>query len=103
MILTLALVASLSCGQSGLASWYGPRFYGKKTASGEILKKKGYTAAHKSLPFGSYVQVRNPKNGKFVMVEIIDRGPFVKGRIIDLSKDAAEAIGLKGKGRVTIE
>ena len=63
----------------------------------------GNLTAHKSLPFGSYVQVRNPKNGKFVMVEIIDRGPFVKGRIIDLSKDAAEAIGLKGTGRVTIE
>ena len=67
------------------------------------LSRYGLDYVQMSLPFGSYVQVRDPKNGKFVMVEIIDRGPFVKGRIIDLSKDAAEAIGLKGTGRVTIE
>ena len=104
MILSLAVIAMLHspCG-SGLASWYGPKFYGKKTASGEILQKHGFTAAHRTLPFGTMVQVRNLKNGKFVLVEITDRGPFVKGRIIDLSKDAAEAIGLKGIGRVSIE
>lgn len=104
MILSLAVIAMLhSPCETGLASWYGPKFYGKKTASGEVLQRHGYTAAHRTLPFGTYVQVRNKENGKFVLVEITDRGPFVRGRIIDLSRDAAEAIGLQGTGKVSIE
>lgn len=104
MILSLAVIALLhSPCATGLASWYGPKFYGRKTASGEVLQRHGFTAAHKTLPFGTMVQVRNPVNGKFILVEVTDRGPFVKGRIIDLSKDAAEAIGLNGVGKVSIE
>jgi rare lipoprotein A len=73
------------------ASWYGPGFHGKKTASGEIFNQNAMTAAHKTLPFGTIVRVTY--NGKSVDVRINDRGPFIKGRTIDLSKGAATVLG----------
>ncbi len=80
--------------QSGEASWYGPGFNGKKTASGEKFDMNKMTAAHRKLPFGTKVRVTNLKNNKSVIVRINDRGPYKKSRIIDLSKKAAEKIGL---------
>jgi rare lipoprotein A len=89
----------------GLASWYGIRFQGKKTASGRLFDMHEFTAAHKFLPFGTIVKVVNLRNGKEVIVNIIDRGPFSKKRIIDLSHAAAKSIGLvkKGIAKVKIE
>jgi rare lipoprotein A len=88
--------------QSGVASWYGPGFHGKKTASGERFNTGSYTAAHRSLPFGTRVKVTNVRNGKSVVVRINDRGPFAHGRIIDLSKASANAIGMGGTARVKL-
>lgn len=78
----------------GLASWYGPRFHGRRTASGEAFDQHELTAAHKTLPFGTRVRVRHATTGKEVTVRINDRGPFTRGRVIDLSRAAASAIGL---------
>jgi rare lipoprotein A len=80
--------------QKGIASWYGPDFHGKLTSNQEIYNMHALTAAHKTLPFGAYVRVKNLNNGKSVVVRINDRGPFVKGRIIDLSYAAAKKLGL---------
>ncbi len=84
--------------QEGVASWYGKKFHRKKTANGEIFNMWDKTAAHKTLPFGTYVKVENLSNQREVVVRINDRGPFVKGRIIDLSYGAAREIGLIGPG-----
>ena len=88
--------------QEGLASWYGGKFQGRRTASGEIYDKNKFTAAHKTLPFGMLVKVTNMENGKSATVRINDRGPFVEGRIIDLSQAAATEIGMTGKGLVQV-
>ena len=89
----------------GHASYYGRRFAGRPTASGEQFNPRQFTAAHKTLPFGSKVRVTNPRNGRSVIVRINDRGPFVSGRTIDLSRAAAEEIGLvkRGVGEVHME
>jgi rare lipoprotein A len=89
--------------QQGIASWYGPRFHGRLTASGERFNTNALTAAHKTLPFGSRVRVRSLSDGKEVVVRINDRGPFIKGRIIDLSQAAARALGFVGVKQVVIE
>ncbi len=91
--------------EEGLASWYAGKFQGRRTASGEIFDTRLMTAAHKTLAFGTLVRVRNLDNGREVVVRVNDRGPFVKGRIIDLSRAAAEAIGMTGSGvtRVSVE
>jgi rare lipoprotein A len=89
--------------QSGIASWYGPGFQGRKTASGERFNTHDMTAAHKTLPFGSIVKVTNQENGKSVVVKINDRGPFIRGRIIDLSHAAKEELGMGGLADVIIE
>ena len=81
-----------------IASWYGERFHGRATASGEVFDRSALTAAHRYLPFGTKVRVTNLHNGKSVVVTINDRGPYVEGRIIDLSSGAAAAIGLKDRG-----
>ena len=78
--------------QYGQASWYGGKFHGRETASGERFNKYEFTAAHRKLPFGTIVRVTNLRNGKEVYVRINDRGPFVKGRILDLSLASAEAL-----------
>ncbi len=87
--------------QTGIASWYGSKFHGRTTANGETYNMYEMTAAHRDLPFGTMVKVVNPKNGKSVVVRINDRGPFIEGRIIDLSKKAAEKINI-GLGKVHI-
>jgi rare lipoprotein A (peptidoglycan hydrolase) len=83
---------------TGLASWYGARHHGKRTASGEIFDQNKFTAAHRTLPWGSIVKVTNLDNGKSVEVRINDRGPFKKGRVIDLSHAAARALGMTQSG-----
>jgi rare lipoprotein A len=84
--------------QCGNASWYGSKFHGRPTASSEIFDMYEVSAAHKTLPFGTYVKILNLSNKKQIIVRINDRGPFVKGRIIDLSYAAAKGIGLIGPG-----
>lgn len=84
--------------ERGHASWYGGQFHGRRTASGENFNKYALTAAHKTLPFGTIVRVRSLKHGREVEVRINDRGPFAKGRVIDLSQAAAEALGLTATG-----
>jgi len=84
--------------QVGTASWYGDYFQGKLTASGEPFDMHDFTAAHPSLPLGTFVKVTNLRNGKVVVVRINDRGPVVDGRIIDVSYNAARALGFKERG-----
>jgi len=88
--------------ETGYASYYGDKFDGSRTANGEIFRQSGLTAAHKKLPFGTYVKVTNLSNNKSVVVRINDRGPFVRGRIIDLSKLAARQIDMMGAGVVKV-
>ncbi len=88
---------------SGVASYYGRKFHGRRTASGERFDMHALTAAHRTLPFGSLVQVTNPANGRSVTVRINDRGPFHSGRVIDVSRAAASELGLIGAGRGEVE
>lgn len=84
---------------TGIASYYAHKFEGKRTANGERYRKKEFTAAHRTLPFGTLLKVTNPKNHKWVIVRVNDRGPYNRKRIIDLSYRAAKHLGLtKGKG-----
>lgn len=87
----------------GMAAWYGSKFHGRRTASGEPYNMYAFTAAHRSLPFGTRVRVTNPGSGQSVVVRINDRGPFTLGFIIDLSYAAAQRIGLRGSQRVRLE
>jgi len=89
--------------EKGLASYYNNSFHGRKTASGEKYDKNKLTAAHKTLPFGTKVKVVNVSNGKSVTVRINDRGPYIKGRIIELSRKAAEQVGMIKKGTATVK
>lgn len=86
----------------GKASWYGDRFEGRKTASGEPFRMREFTAAHRTLPFGTVVRVVEEETRKKVVVRINDRGPFTKGRVIDLSKAAAEDLGMIRAGVVSV-
>jgi rare lipoprotein A len=86
----------------GEASWYGPGFHGNQTASGEVYDMEAMTAAHKRLPFGTRVRVMNMDNGREIEVRINDRGPFARGRIIDLSRAAAREIGMLGSGTARV-
>lgn len=85
------------------ASWYGPGFHGNRTASGEVYDQYAMTAAHKTLPFGTRLRVTNPGNGRSVVVRVNDRGPFVAGRDLDVSRAAAEALGFAGVADVRIQ
>jgi len=89
--------------QRGAASWYGPGFHGKTTASGEVFDEAKFTAAHKTLPLGSKAMVINVSNGRSVEVLINDRGPHVQGRIIDLSQASAQALGMIDQGVVDVQ
>lgn len=89
--------------QLGKASWYGKKFHGRPTASGQIYDMYKKSAAHKTLPLGTYVRVINISNNKQITVRVNDRGPFVKGRIIDLSYAAAKEIGLVGPGTAKVK
>jgi rare lipoprotein A len=88
---------------SGRASWYGPKFHGRTTANGEIFDSNALTAAHPSLPFGTKVRVTNLYNGRSVIVRINDRGPFVKGRIIDVSAAAARVLNMINSGTASVQ
>jgi rare lipoprotein A len=88
--------------QTGIASWYGPGFHGKATASGETYNQNDFTAAHQTLPLGTRVRVTNLENGTATEVSINDRGPFAKGRIIDLSHSAAQQISMVGPGTALV-
>jgi rare lipoprotein A len=88
--------------QQGVASWYGPGFHGKKTASGETYDMHEYTAAHNVLPLHTLVKVTNMDNGKEVLVRINDRGPFVNDRVIDLSLSAARGLGMEKPGTAPV-
>lgn len=94
LLLILGLFITPAYSQKVVASWYGPGFHGRKTASGERFNQYGLTAAHKTLPFGTIVAVTH--KGRTINVRINDRGPFIKGRSLDLSKGAARALGCKG-------
>src|SRR3954466_6796367 len=109
LILVLALGLAPACSvlpvgwtghQGGLASWYGPGFYGRRTASGAVYTGAALTAAHPALPFGTLVRVTNLANGRAMVVVIDDRGPFVHGRVIDLSEAAARRLGMIRDGVV---
>lgn len=89
--------------ESGQASYYADRHQGQKTASGKLYQHNLKTAAHKKIPFGSHVKVTNVKNGKSVVVTVNDRGPFAKGRIIDLSKSAFSSIGNTSSGVINVK
>jgi rare lipoprotein A len=89
--------------QKGRASWYGRKFHGRKTSNGEIYDMYAMTAAHKTLPFNTHVKVYNLQNDKTTVVRVNDRGPFVRGRIIDLSYTAAKALGIVGPGTAPVE
>ena len=89
--------------QVGTASWYGPRFHGKKTANGEVFNQNKLTAAHRTLPLGTTVEVTNVTNGKSVAVKITDRGPYANGRVIDLSRAAAIRLGMKEAGLTGVQ
>ncbi|AKR57651.1 lipoprotein [Devosia sp. H5989] len=103
--MTCFTAPAFAAAQCGVASWYGPGFHGKKAASGERFNQNALTAAHKSLPFGTELKVTDQRTGKSVQVRINDRGPYVKGRIIDLSKAAATQLGIRNRGssKVCIE
>ena len=113
LLLLAALLLAAGCASApagrpgdrerGIASWYGPGFHGRQTANGETYDMHAMTAAHKSLPFDTVVEVRNLDNGRRTRVRINDRGPFVRGRIIDLSRSAADAIDMIGSGVARVE
>jgi len=88
-----------------VASWYGPRFHGRKTANGEIFDQLAFTAAHKKFRFGTLLRLTNPNNERSIVVRINDRGPFIKGRELDLSKAAATELGIieRGVAKLNIE
>jgi rare lipoprotein A len=98
-----ALSKDLRSALRGMASWYGPGFHGRRSASGERFNQNALTAAHRNLPFGTKVRVTNLNNGRSVVVRINDRGPFVGGRIIDLSAGAAKMLGMIQSGVAPVE
>ncbi len=89
--------------EEGTASWYGPGFHGRKTANGERFDTQELTCAHKSLPFNTILKVTNLENGRYTIVRVNDRGPYIRGRIIDLSNAAKNEIGMGGLAKVRIE
>jgi rare lipoprotein A len=105
MLLFAAVALAADPEMGGVASWYGGKFHGRLTSSGEVFNTNEMTAAHRTLPFGTLVRVTNTDNGKSATVKINDRGPFVEGRVIDLSRAAAEQIDMLGTGiaRVSLD
>jgi len=105
LLILFTAVPGVFAAQEGLASWYGGKFQGRTTSSGEVFDTNLMTAAHRSLPFGTIVKVTDQESGKSTLVKINDRGPFVEGRIIDLSRAAAEELDMVGRGvaRVSLE
>lgn len=94
--------SNLPFSEQGIATWYGRKYHGKPTSSGEVYDMYGMTGAHKTMPIPSYARVTDTKTGKSVIVKINDRGPFFPGRVIDLSYAAAAKLGFAGKGSTTV-
>jgi rare lipoprotein A len=113
VLLSLLLAVAAGCRSAGppigevidhgKASWYGPGFHGRRTASGERFDMDAMTAAHRTLAFGTVVEVRNLENGRRAVVRINDRGPFAKNRVLDVSREAARRLGMIGPGTALIE
>lgn len=103
VLLINILSFSVLAQQKGRASYYSNRFHGRKTSSGVLYHKDSLTCAHKTYPFGTLLEVKNPKNGKTVVVEVTDRGPFSRNRIIDLSYAAAKQLGIINQGVALVE
>lgn len=105
---TIALLATIfshaaNAQQQGKATYYADRFHGRKTASGKLYHKDSLTCAHRTYPFGTLLEVYNPENDKFVVVEVTDRGPHIRNKAIDLSHAAAKQLGIIRKGVATVE
>ncbi len=100
LIIAIALIAHPAHAERGLASWYAQ---GHRTANGEYFNPDGLTAAHRTLPFGTVLCVSDPKSGRMVKVRVTDRGPFIKKRQIDLSRGAARALGMLGRGTMVVD
>ena len=108
LLLTLLLTAVMATTAQnykaqGKASYYADKFHGRLTSNGEIFSQDSLTCAHRTLPFGTYLKVKNKKNGKEVVVRVTDRGPFIEGRIVDLSRAAAEQLGMIHAGIARVE
>ncbi len=103
LLISMLIISSIAPVSASVASWYGGKFHGRLTASGERFNKFAMTAAHKTLKFGSKVKVTNKRTGKSTVVCINDRGPYAHGRSIDLSKAAAKKIGISGVAKVTLK
>ena len=103
VLLINILTSPIFAQQKGKASYYADRFHGRKTSSGEIYHRDSLTCAHKTYPFGTLLEVKNPKNGKSVVVEVTDRGPFSRSRVIDLSYAAARQLGILNQGVAHVE
>lgn len=105
VLATVSSCATLTSGykERGVASYYGPGFHGRQTANGERFNKHELTAAHRTLPFGTKLRVKNISNGEEVVVRINDRGPYVDGRIIDLSEEAARRLNFISSGHTVVE
>ena len=105
--LTLACVIAFAmpvkAAERGLASWYGPGFFGHKTACGPILRRLSYWIAHKTLPCGTRVRVTNRATGRSIVVQVLDRGPYVRGRVVDLTVAAAQKLGVSGTAPVQVD
>ena len=102
--LSLLLLSTLpAAAESGMGSWYGPGYYGHRTACGQTLTSSSMWAAHKTLPCGTSIRVTNSQTGKTVVVQVEDRGPYVRGWIVDLTSPAAQAIGMGSTIPVTVE
>jgi rare lipoprotein A len=97
-----SIIPEAQAAQRGAASWYGPGFHGRRTASGEAFNANAMTAAHRTLPFGTRVRVVNERTGRSVVVRINDRGPYAHGRIIDLAAAPARLLGVKGTSYVSL-
>jgi rare lipoprotein A len=102
-LILIVLSSPAFAAQTVRATWYGHELAGNRTASGEMFNPNGHTAAHRTLPFGTCLQVGNPKTGRSVSVRVNDRGPFTKGVSLDLSYGAARAIGMRSTQSVTVE
>ncbi len=103
LLISTLVMSSVAPATASIASWYGGKFHGRMTASGEKFNKYALTAAHRTLKFGSKVRVTNTKTGKSTVVCINDRGPYAHGRSIDLSQAAAKKIGMGGVARVSLK
>ena len=103
LIGTTSAFANKNYEAQGKASYYANKFNGRRTSSGEIFSQDSLTCAHRTLPFGTYLKVKNKNNGKEVIVRVTDRGPFIKGRVVDLSRAAAEQLEMINAGVVRVE